>query len=471
MANDSDPSPEPRREPGRDHTARRERNNDADRPRAGAPDSATGASGRLRLETTSADGSIQTDYRGDSHWHAMHRLARLVNQDSPQASPVERIELADRDGTYGVTARRAEHEDGRRLELQFQTADAQSLYRQVVRERQMELASPADNRIDALPSQAHTQTRGSAKSSQQDKSADQLRRDIAASLTVSEGDGQQARQRAPEVELQVLERATVEQLKELKRIADAAQPDELREALRALQRQIESEVGRSEESRSATSAPRLPAAPKVNERFTVQDRLGRRDYWYRDRPDRLAFTQTWLSLRTKEHSNAALMGMVDRAVELGWKRLHLEGTPEFKREAWILASSRGLAAHGYTATLGDREAAETERKRLLGPQREPADAQQQRQPTQPQKQAHKIIQGVEVAPEKLQQVLRKAIADAKVSPELESRLLRLLDQEHLRRHAQGRDSTVQVWDRTVRRARPHEPPSRQPARKDLHRDR
>ena len=62
------------------------------------------------------------------------------------------------------------------------------------------------------------------------------------------------------------------------------------------------------------------------------------------------------------------MGMVDRAVELGWKRLHLEGSPEFKREAWILAHSRGLEARGYTATMGDREAAEAERRRHKGPQ-------------------------------------------------------------------------------------------------------
>ena len=445
MANDSDPSPQPRREPA--PAASRNLDANPDRGDGSGSASAASLSSRLKLQATSSDGQIQVDYRGDSHWHAMHRLAHVVSQDGPDSREVDRVTLTDRDATYGATAQR----DGSgAFELQFESEDSKALYRQIVRERQMELAVPADNRISALGPQLESRSNG--KASRQDEGPELLRTDIAAALSAAEGDEPRAKGRGTYIERQVLDRATFEQLRELKRIADEAQPDALREALRALQRQIETEVVRSEIPR--TTVPRASEAPSVGERFTVQDRLGRRDYWYRDRPDRLAFTQSWLSLRTKEHSNAALMGMVDRAVELGWKRLHLEGSAEFKREAWILAHSRGLEARGYTATMGDREAAEAERRRHKGPQlHQQVAPPPQRELVQKDRPADKGARGDEVTSEQLRQVVRKAIKDTRVSPELETRLLRLLEQEHQRRRSAGKSVQIQRWDSAAPRTR------------------
>ena len=394
----------------------------------------------------------------------MHRLARLVNQEGAESRNIDRFTLTDRNGTYGAWAQR---DETGAFELQFQTEDAKALYRQVVRERQMELAVPANNRIGALGPQV--EARSNSKASRQDADSDVLRAEVAAALGAAEGDEPASKGRNAEIDRQILDRASFEQLKELKRIADEAQPDALREALRALQRQIETEVARSEGP--STNAHRASAAPPVSERFTVQDRLGRRDYWYRDRPDRLAFTQSWLTLRTKEHGNAALIGMVDRAVELGWKRLHLEGTPEFKREAWILAHSRGLEVHGYTPTIGDREAADAESRKRPVLQPPQTERSVQRHVVPSERSADKAGREDPSQSEHLRQLARKVMKDTKISPELESQLFRLLEQEHHRRQAAGKSVQIHRWDASVTRTRSPTAPAVERATQRLQRER
>jgi Large polyvalent protein-associated domain 7 len=254
-----------------------------------------------------------------------------------------------------------------------------------------------------------------------------------------------------ELHRQVLERANVNQLRQLQDVA-TDKPGELGEALRKLQKQIERDVARDDADAGAAPGARL--------------HVGRRDYWLRDRPDRLAFTETWLSLRTKEHNAAALMGMVDRAVELGWKRLHLDGTPEFKREAWIIATSRGLEVLGYTATLGDREAAQAERKRLAGSVQERQAHRAAGEVLRVQGQAAKADHAAEPTADQLRQVVRKAIADGRLAPELEERLTRQLSGEAKRRGAMGNPApTVQTWDPASPRVRTaHQAPDARKAR-------
>lgn len=407
----------------------------------------------------------------------MHHLAWVVNHEATESRPIARVALQDLQGTHGVTAARNARGE---FELEFQTPDAQALYRQIVRERQMELATPADNHISALAPAQQRQARAKGDSTRQDaESIEDLQRSIAAALDPTKHEEANARRRDPETDRLVLERATLEQLKELKHLANTAQPQSLREGLRDLQRQIENEVAREDDGRGPSMHRTPSATTPVDERFTVQQRLGRRDYWMRDRPDRLAFTQSWLRLRTKEHSAAAIMGMVDRAVELGWKRLHLEGTPEFKREAWILASARGLNVRGYTATLGDREAAEAERRRIEATPEVRRDTSMERQaadrrprPEQDQAGRHLAERTSEprLTVDAMRQVLRKAMVDAKTPPELEGRLLGLLDTEHRRRLDRGVGQNLQVWDPAAPRARA-EPAAPQRSRRNVQRDR
>lgn len=47
-----------------------------------------------------------------------------------------------------------------------------------------------------------------------------------------------------------------------------------------------------------------------------------------------------------------------------WTAVNFNGTPEFKRQAWIAAAARGINGVGHTSSDGDRIAAHAERKRI-----------------------------------------------------------------------------------------------------------
>lgn len=117
------------------------------------------------------------------------------------------------------------------------------------------------------------------------------------------------------------------------------------------------------EHSSAEVEPRK-ANPPLEERFNVRSHLLSKDYEFRDQPGKVAFTERLTSLRTADHSQAAAVGMMDRAAERGWATVRLTGSPEFVRQAWIAAEARGIKAVGYEPTKGDRDAAAAERARM-----------------------------------------------------------------------------------------------------------
>ncbi|MFN9504466.1 MAG: LPD7 domain-containing protein [Rubrivivax sp.] len=363
----------------------------------------------------------------NSPWAAMHRLAASLNPTQQQAQEgIDRSELQDVQNQVGATANRG---DTGQWELSFTNDDSRALYRQAVRERQMELARPAENSLSALPPAAD---RSSRKTQPRDEAVAE-RGELQRLIENREGEASLSRQQLDVVQ-QIIKQANPEQLKHLKQAAqDTEAPDAWHKALRAVQAHIEKAAGVTDRQ----AADRQQTTP-VEERFTVSPRLIGSEYWFRDRPDRLAFTETWLTLRTAEHSSAALMGVVDRAGELGWKTVHLHGSAEFKREAWVLATSRGLQAVGYTPTQRDPEAASAEqgRRERARPQQspvasreaatsreaspaQPSDRQQaqQRQPSEPQT----------TDPAQLRAVMQKAMRDARVPAQLEVRLIEALE--------------------------------------------
>jgi hypothetical protein len=384
-------------------------------------------------------------YASDSPWAAMHRLAASVSQTSESTQRVNRIVLDDTQRQLGATASRNEAGE---WELSFTNDDSRALYRQAVRERQMELARPAENSLGALPAAAERTSRKSR--SPDEEAAD--RSELQALLNSRDAQGTRPRQQL-EVERQVIQHANAEQITQLKLAAQhSADPAKWDKAVRAVQVQIERAAGVPERQ-----APNRQKITPVEERFTVSSRLIGSEYWFRDRPDRLAFTETWLTLRTAEHSSAALMGVVDRAGELGWKTVHLHGSAEFKREAWVLATSRGLQAVGYTPTQGDREAASAEqgRRERARPQQspvasreaatsreaspaQPSDRQQaqQRQPSEPQT----------TDPAQLRAVMQKAMRDARVPAQLEVRLIEALERRGRQMATTGQPVRFSVWD-------------------------
>nr|MDQ2733583.1 toprim domain-containing protein [Pseudomonadota bacterium] len=103
----------------------------------------------------------------------------------------------------------------------------------------------------------------------------------------------------------------------------------------------------------------------LEDRFNVVPRFARgRDYHFRDQPGKVAFQERWRSMTSTLDTPAVVKAMVDRAQERGWEALRIKGSEEFKRQAWIAASARGIKAIGYEPTDGDRIAVTEERARL-----------------------------------------------------------------------------------------------------------
>jgi hypothetical protein len=77
-------------------------------------------------------------------------------------------------------------------------------------------------------------------------------------------------------------------------------------------------------------------------------------------PTRAIFHDQGKAIVTADSSQRTVAAMVDVAEIKGWRRLQLSGSKEFQREAWIEATSRGMAVHtrGYTPTPQDREEAQ-----------------------------------------------------------------------------------------------------------------
>jgi hypothetical protein len=455
------------------------------------------AAARLTVWAEVKDGRREELYRGESAWHAMHWFATAASRRVPAreadardttADTIVGIGLDDARREFGI---RAQRNGSGELELQFDNQDTRAMYRKVVRERQMETSRTAGNSISAVPPVVERQGRtartgqdiDTGPSAGRSDAASVDRRELDERLTKRETEGPDE-QRRLEIDRMVVRLASAEQLKLLvaasRVVGDA---DALDKALRAVQAEIERDVvreqsddRRADTERAARSEPgaergrmgaydrgalsnaeRARGQPQgVDERFTVSERLASREYWFRDRPDRLAFTQTWLTLRTAEHSTAALMGMVDRAQELGWRTLHLNGTQEFKREAWVLATSRGLDVVGYTPTLGDREAALLERQR--GEKARARDAAEQGAAALARGGAARVVGGRRQAADVIRaisdrdaaagltQVLRKAMTDARVPPELEGGLLQALERRGRALNTTNRAVGVQVWD-------------------------
>jgi hypothetical protein len=76
-------------------------------------------------------------------------------------------------------------------------------------------------------------------------------------------------------------------------------------------------------------------------------------------PTKAIFHDQGKAIVTADSSQRTVAAMVDVAEIKGWRKLQLSGSKEFQREAWIEATSRGMAVQtrGYTPTQQDREEA------------------------------------------------------------------------------------------------------------------
>nr|WP_284144821.1 LPD7 domain-containing protein [Vibrio alginolyticus] len=101
-------------------------------------------------------------------------------------------------------------------------------------------------------------------------------------------------------------------------------------------------------------------------------------YYFAGRPDSLAFVDKGARLQTKLSSSNVASSMVDIAEARGWTELQVKGTEDFRREAWLEASSRGLGVRGYKPKEEDLA-----RLKKLASERQPNEIEAREQADQP----------------------------------------------------------------------------------------
>ena len=418
------------------------------------------APARLRLEMREGPHTANAQWSrrasGSDPWRMLHRFAELSTTDLMRLHGAgTAVVLRDRDGIFGA---RLDVDDTGSAALRFETDQGRDLYRQVFRERQLATSpSSLTNRVTAMEPSQEPQRRAAARTTPSDPDAAneaspelvaQVRASVLAYLDERDPPQTSEAMQRRDLDRRILERSSAQQLLSLDAPLERDDLAGLRAVLNDLQSAADNRVGRHTRPQQPDST--LAVTPPVKDRFTAVEHLWRTDYWMRDRPDRLGFTEAWLTLKTAEHSPTVLMGMVDRARELGWTRLHLEGSAEFRREAWVLASARGLQTVGYHPTVGDRAAAKAEQERL---EQQP-HAQQQRSQEHPTGQLQQQTSSRSDPREsQLDALVRKAMQDAKVPQRMRPRLRTLLLEEGRARLRDGAQWNIRIYDPTASRHR------------------
>jgi hypothetical protein len=93
-----------------------------------------------------------------------------------------------------------------------------------------------------------------------------------------------------------------------------------------------------------------------------------------ERAEYLAFKATQDRLTTRLASTQVVHDMLAVAEHRAWKVVYLRGSVEFRREAWLEASARGMDPKGYEPTQLDRQALAHRRGAREGANRRPPDS-------------------------------------------------------------------------------------------------
>lgn len=110
--------------------------------------------------------------------------------------------------------------------------------------------------------------------------------------------------------------------------------------------------------------------PRLNQRRDAAESLRKRfieageQFYYRTapgEPTKIAFTDHGKHLVTEHDDPSVIHGMVLRAKAKGWTTVRVNGTTEFKTEAWMQATIAGLDVEGYTPRGIDLARAEDRR--------------------------------------------------------------------------------------------------------------
>jgi hypothetical protein len=115
------------------------------------------------------------------------------------------------------------------------------------------------------------------------------------------------------------------------------------------------------------AAPQAKRPPFVSEpesiakAFYVEEKGGERRYFDDYKRTNLAMRATETSVMSKREDLKTIRAMFEIAEARGWRSVEIKGSGEFKREAWIEATARGLEGRGFTPSDLDRQEADRRR--------------------------------------------------------------------------------------------------------------
>jgi putative DNA primase/helicase len=118
------------------------------------------------------------------------------------------------------------------------------------------------------------------------------------------------------------------------------------QATKGLDTPRHAEGNQDEHAEQARLNQRRDAAESLRKRFIEAGE----QFYYRSapgEPTKLAFTDHGRRLVTEHDDPSIIQGMVLRAKAKGWTTVRVNGTTEFKTEAWVQATIAGLDVEGY----------------------------------------------------------------------------------------------------------------------------
>ena len=105
-------------------------------------------------------------------------------------------------------------------------------------------------------------------------------------------------------------------------------------------------------------APYKTEPPSIANTYYVQEKGSERQYFEDYQRKNIAMRATDTSVSSKRQDLNTVRAMLEIAEARGWHSVEIKGTAEFRREAWIEATARGLEGRGFTPSDADRQEAD-----------------------------------------------------------------------------------------------------------------
>lgn len=164
----------------------------------------------------------------------------------------------------------------------------------------------------------------------------------------------------------------------IERARDAWRPTNTLEAVVEPSRTLAKDLHSASPGASPAPVAAAPAAPPrpgqggkppaytlepatIGKAYYVEEKDGERRYFDDYQRRALAMRATATSVSTKREDLNTVRAMLELAEARGWQTVQIRGSSEFRREAWIEATARGLEGRGFAATDVERQEAERRR--------------------------------------------------------------------------------------------------------------